>query len=154
VLLAQPAPVSADVGLILQKAVVRQGDPMTVRGGCRMPIYLVPDSYARRTGLYAFSFPVARPPMEPPFRRLGRTRCTGRLHYLGDFPDGDWSSWSGYLRFRVPLLRPGRYHFVVYCAPCRRGPGGSIVVSNHLWRSGKRIGLTALTILPAAKPRS
>jgi hypothetical protein len=127
---------------------------MTVWGGCREPIYLVPDSYATRTGLHAFSLPRYRPPRNAPFRRLGRTVCTGRLHNVGDFPDGDWASWSGYLRFRVPRLRPGRYHFVVYCAPCRRGPAASIVVSNYLWRGAKRIGPMTLRILPAANRRS
>lgn len=150
VVLALSASSSADEGLIVRRTVVRQGTLMTVWGGCRRPIYLVPESFAKRIFLYYFSLPVAGPPTRPPYRLLGRTRCTGEDHYIGDFPDGDWSSWSGYLRFRVPRVRPGRYVLVVYCAPCRPGKTGSLIVSNHLWRGSKRIGdETVLTIRPA-----
>jgi hypothetical protein len=145
-LLTSPASASADVGLILRRSVVRTGEVMTIWGGCRDPIFLVPEAFAKRVGLSSFSLPAARPPTSPPYRLLGRTRCTGRIHYVGDFPDGDWSSWSGYLRFRVPRVRPGRYELVVYCASCRRGPGGSLVSNNWLWRGSKRVGETRLTI--------
>jgi hypothetical protein len=71
------------------------------------------------------------------------------MHYVGDYPDGDWSSWSGSLRFRVPHVPPGRYQLVVYCDPCHRGRGGTLVVNNWLWRRSERIRGTALRILPA-----
>lgn len=105
--LALPAASAADDGLILRRAVVRPGELMTVWGGCREPIYLVPESFARRTGLLFFSLPAERPPTRSPFVFVGRTVCTRRVHYVGDFPDGDWSAWSGYLRFRVPPRSSG-----------------------------------------------
>jgi hypothetical protein len=147
VALTFPAGAASDVGLLLRKNAVRVGARMTVWGPCdRMPVYLVRDSYARRTGLYDVSQTVAQPPTSAPFRFLGRMVCTGRMHYIGDYPNGDWSSWNGYLRFRVPQLPACRYQFVIYCEPCHRGRGGSLIVSNWLWRGSKRIGRTALTV--------
>ena len=151
--LAWPAAARSDIGLIVRKAVVRPGETMTVWGGCGYPVYLVPEAHLRRLGTYhalTMSVPVAGPPRRPPFLRLGVPICTGRVHFVGDFPDGDWSSWSAYFRFRVPKLRPGRYQLAVYCAPCRRGRGGTLGVANYLWRGSKRIGLTALTVRGAA----
>jgi hypothetical protein len=148
--LALASVAAADVGLIVRRASAPPGTLMTVWGGCRLPVYLVPQSIARRWGLSWFALPVARPPTGRPFRLLGRTSCTGRMHYVGDYPDGDWSSWSGRLRFRVPRVRPGRYELVVYCASCRRGSGGTLVVNNWLWRGSKRVGPAALTISRAA----
>jgi hypothetical protein len=138
---------AADVGLILRRAIVQPGTVMTVWGGCRQPVYLVPESFARRRGFYYYSLPVARPPTTRPFRLLGPTVCTGRVHYVGNYPDGDWSSWSGLLQFRVPRVRPGRYQLVVYCASCRSGPGGTLIVNNWLWRGSRRIGPIELTVL-------
>jgi len=111
-----------------------------------MPVYLVPESYARRIGFLDIAIPVANAPNRPPFRLLGRERCTNKVHYIGDYPNGDWSAWIGYLRFRVPHVPPGRYQLVVYCASCWRGPRGSLVVNNWLWHGSKRVGPTALTI--------
>jgi hypothetical protein len=134
---------AADVGLILRRATAHPGAAMTVWGGCYEPIYLVPESFARVT------LPEAHPPTRQPYRLLGRTSCTRRMHYVGSYPAGDWASWSGLLRFRVPRVLPGRYQLVVYCASCRRGPGGTLVVNNWLWRGSKRIGPTGLTVLPS-----
>jgi hypothetical protein len=143
-----PGSAAGDEGLILRRATARPGEIMTVWGSCgRKPIYLVSESYARRSLLIYFSRLAPRPPSGPPFRFLGRTVCTRQDHYVGDFPDGDWSSWSGYLGFHVPPVRPGRYQLVVYCAPCRHGPGGSLVMNNWLWRGSRRVGPTGLTIL-------
>jgi hypothetical protein len=149
VLLALVLPASAvgDDGLILRQAVVRPGEVVRVWGACGRPIYLISESFAKRSFLYYFSQPAARPPGKRPFRLLGRTVCTWRDHYVGDFPNGDWSSWSGYLRFRVPGVRPGRYQLVVYCAPCRHGPGGSLIINNWLWKGSRRIGPSGLAIL-------
>jgi hypothetical protein len=138
---------AADVGLILRRASAQPGTVMTVWGGCHQPIYLVLEAFARRRGFHFFALPVDGPPTTRPFRFLGRTSCAGRMHYVGNYPRGDWASWSGLLRFRVPRIRPGRYDLVVYCASCRRGPGGTLVVNNWLWRGSKRIGPTGLTVL-------
>jgi hypothetical protein len=143
----------ADVGLILRQASAHPGETMTVWGGCGEPVYLVSDSFARRR-LLVISPPVPRPPHAPPFRLLGRTVCTGRYHYVGDFPDGDWSSWTGYLRFRVPHVRPGLYQLVVFCDTCRRGRAGSLIVSSWLWRGHRRIGATGLRVVPSRPPNA
>jgi hypothetical protein len=143
---------AADVGLILRQAVVSTGDRMTVWGPCdRMPVYLVRESYARRVGFYYDSLRLGRAPTSSAFRFLGRMVCTGRMHYIGDmshYPSGDWSSWNGYLSFRVPRLPHGRYQLVVYCDPCHRGRGGTLVVSNWLWQGSKRIGRAAVIVRP------
>lgn len=141
---------AADEGLIVRRAVVRQGALMTVWGGCRRPIYLVPESFAKNPLLLLRASRRGRPPAGPWYRFLGRTRCTGRLHYIGDFPEGDWSSWSGYLRFRVPRVRPGRYHLIFhFCLPWRC-PKGRFIVGSSLWRGPERVGDdSALTIRQA-----
>jgi hypothetical protein len=35
------------------------------------------------------------------------------------------------VRFRVPRLAPGRYVYVLYCGPCRRGPRGSLIAFDY-----------------------
>ena len=143
-LLVCAAPAAADVGLLVRTATAVPGERLTVYGPCgRMPVYLVRGSSPRGTTF------LARPPGSP-YRFLGRMRCTGRVHFVGDFPDGDWSSWTGFLRFRVPDVRPGRYRLLIFCAPCRRGPGGSLIDSTHLWRGNTRIGVVGLRVLPRA----
>jgi hypothetical protein len=140
---------AADVGLILRKAVMSVGDPMTVWGSCyRMPVYLVKNAYAKRARIYEDTPAVARPPTSRAFRLLGRMVCAGRMHYVGHYPDGDWSSWNGYLRFRVPRVAPGAYQLVVFCDPCQRGRGGTLIINNWLWRGSRRVGATALSIQP------
>jgi hypothetical protein len=73
----------------------------------------------------------------------------GRLHYIGEFPDGDWSSSSGYLRFRVPRVRPGRYQLIVFFCPPWTCPKGHFVVGSWFWHGSKRIRETGLTIRTA-----
>jgi hypothetical protein len=86
----------------------------------RMPLYLVPATRVpqrRACGPNAICEPRAkRPPTRPPYTRIGQ------VHFR--------HSGSGVVRFHVPSLIPGRYRFVVYCAPCYRGPGGSLVVND------------------------
>src|SRR5438034_2689176 len=62
-----------------------------------------------RSPIYEDSPAVARPPTSRAFRLLGRMVCTGRMHFVGDYPKGDWSSWNGYLTFRVPRVAAGTY---------------------------------------------
>ncbi len=88
----------------------------------RLPLYLVaarsaPKHYA--CGRNAICEPRARrPPSSAPYTRIGRVHF-GR-------------SGVGTVQFRVPSLPPGRYRFVLYCAPCYRGPGGSLIVDDLL----------------------
>ena len=151
-LLVQPLAAAADVGLIVRQSNVRPGQSMTVWGGCTYPVYLVPEPFLARTRQYhalTTSTAVPGPPKRLPFRFLGRPICTNRTHFVGEYPGGDWSSWTAYLRVRLPSLRPGRYQLAVYCASCLRGPGGSLIVRNYLWRGSERVGLTALTVQAA-----
>jgi hypothetical protein len=148
--LALPSSSAADEGLIVRREVVRHGALMTVWGGCRRPIYLVPESFAKNPLRLLRASRRGRPPAGPSYRFLGRTRCTGRLHYIGDFPEGDWSSWSGYLRFRVPPVRPGRYQLIFHLCLPWRCPKGRFLVGSTLWRGSERIDDEAgLTIRPA-----
>jgi hypothetical protein len=93
-----------------------------------MPLYLVAQAKAPRpfacgprtkagkpTG---FCDPVLRaPPRGAPFHRAG----------LLDFRRHPRDIR---LIFRVPHLRPGVYEFVIYCDPCHRGEGGSLITSG------------------------
>ena len=62
---------------------------------------------------------VIRPPTWRPYVFLGR---------LGEERRG-----SAALRFRVPRVCPGRYRFVIYCARCYPGRGGSLVTSGPVF---------------------
>ena len=133
----------ADVGIVrVSRASASPGDLVRVwaGGAVRMPLYLVP----RRAAPKSFSCvvedgkPVAvpadtpgaqvcrqiapRPPSGPPYVLLGRFTRPAEGER---FPS---------LRFRVPAVRAGLYRFVIYCEGCYRGPGGSLIPSDFLFR--------------------
>jgi hypothetical protein len=104
-------------------------------------ISLVPVEQApwpHRCGPRAFCSPqVAGPPRRSPFRYLGEaaalndvTQETGRVpvpRYVLDFT--------------IPDLRPGTYTYLIYCAVCGEGKGGSLIGGSldadslpRLWR--------------------
>jgi hypothetical protein len=101
------------------------GEKVTLRIGCggcpprglRLPVSLVPLDdrplpYPCRPN--ALCRPrAASPPKHPPFIFLGRTTRTHRL------------------RFQIPDTAPGVYAFVIYCASCQRGPGGSLIANDE-----------------------
>jgi len=68
-----------------------------------------------------------QPPQAPPFHALGVAQPPPRGN---DPASGRPPRYL--LRFRVPQLDPGAYSFVVYCAVCNRGRGGSLVPSGRL----------------------
>jgi hypothetical protein len=86
------------------------------------PLYLVPAS--RAPGLVACApdaicDPRVRwPPQHAPYILLGRIRYRQK--------------GTGTLRFRVPNVARGAYRFVLYCAPCYRGPGGTLIVDRDV----------------------
>jgi hypothetical protein len=113
-----PSLARADVGVReVRPASARPGDIVEVRAttdptfGPPAPLYLVPKTSA------PFGSPkVRRAPTERPFVRIGLLdfRHTKEIH----------------LRLKVPELPTGSYYFVLYCAPCYRGLGGSLVTSE------------------------
>jgi hypothetical protein len=121
------AAAGADIGVIaVSKASARVGDVVSVRvagydrAWPRMPLYLVPTQQAPqpvRCRRNAMCQPKSRrAPEGPPYRFLGR--ITFRR------------SGTGVVRFRVPRVAAGTYRFVIYCAPCYRGPGGSLITDD------------------------
>ncbi|HEX6700300.1 MAG TPA: hypothetical protein VF101_06165 [Gaiellaceae bacterium] len=124
----------SDVGLIsIDRTSGRPGDRVVARFGGydrqwpRMPVYLVP---ARRSpqrapclGIDPRAVCEARVPRAPkgvPYTFLGR------IHYA---PPA-----RGRFRFRVPRIAPGLYALLVYCAPCYKGPGGSVIDTGRRFR--------------------
>jgi hypothetical protein len=74
-----------------------------------------------RNGVRAGCEPRAhRPPTRAPYIWLGR------IHYA--------APTSGRFTFRVPHVAPGAYRIVVYCAPCYRGAGGSLIATGPTFR--------------------
>ena len=135
----------ADYGMVVRKTHVRPGELMTIWGnGCRHPrfrlgmrVYLV--GVRQQSGtVYK-----RRPPSGPPYHFVGRFRCT---HVTRPQPLPDGGFWTATLRIRVPCVSPGRYQFVMYCAPCRKGPGGNLVMNNYYVAGKRRYGLDALPV--------
>ncbi len=124
----------ADIALLsVRPTAARVGQVVEVRSGAykRLPamlLYLVPKAqvpkpYAcgpktkdgKPTG---FCEPVLKaPPHERPFRFVGRL---------------DFSRHPRNVRllFHVPRVPPGVYQFVIYCDPCHRGEGGTLITST------------------------
>ena len=121
------AAAAADIGVVtVSRTSARPGDVVVVRFGGyageapRMPAYLVlhmraPRATACRRNAVCAPF-AARAPQRWPYVFIGRIRFAPPA--------------SGRLRFRVPRVPAGAYRFVVYCAPCYKGPGGSLIDSG------------------------
>jgi hypothetical protein len=124
----------ADIGLVsISRTSGHPGDRVVARFGGydqpwpHMPLYLVPAPRAPRvrpclvhgvpTGCLAR---VRRAPRGSPFTPLGRIRYAPPR--------------SGRFAFRVPRLAPGYYSLVIYCAPCYKGPGGSLIDTGPRFR--------------------
>jgi hypothetical protein len=120
---------SADIGVeSVRPAKATIGSRVVVRAGSglklweRMPLYLV--RLARmprpaRCGATAICEPhLPRRPEGSRYLRIGtlsfrRAKTTT-------------------IAFRVPRLAPGGYGFVIYCGPCYRGPGGSLITNTQV----------------------
>ena len=116
----------ADVGLFsISRTSGRVGDRVVARFGGydrqwpRFPVYLVPAPQDPQIPACCEAR-VRRPP------HGGRFRFLGRVHY--------GPPQRGRFVFRVPRLRPGTYGFVLYCAPCYKGPDGSLVSTGPRFR--------------------
>lgn len=103
----------ADLGLTITTLRVHSGGILRGYGNATgMPIYLVPESRARRPfrchGGKAYCAPRSRRPPRRPYRLLGYLRRTKTLWVRQRFA------------FRVPNVSPGRYQVVFWCRPCGR----------------------------------
>lgn len=80
------------------------------------------------------------PPGRPPFTLLGwakppQSQASGRRHLGGGFGHGFHELPQYTLDFQIPDLRPGVYSYVIYCAVCQRGQGGSLIAfPERRWR--------------------
>jgi hypothetical protein len=123
----------ADIALVAVHPTVAQvGQVVEVRAGAYksfapMPLYLVPHAQAPRpypcgpkrndTRRVVFCTPVARrAPRKHPFLFVGRLD----FRHPRDVR----------LAVRVPRVALGVYDFVIYCDPCNRGEGGTLVTSS------------------------
>jgi hypothetical protein len=127
-LLAAPG-AHADAGVTVADATVHQGGYLHGTGnGSALPLYLVPERKAPlvyRCHGNGFCAPRTRRPPRRPYVFLGRLRRTRDFYARQHF------------RFRVPMVRPGRYKVVMWCRLC----GGSLILAG-----GTRFGQT-VTVL-------
>ena len=107
-LVAVPA-AYADVYVIIANSTVHRGGYLRGTGdGSRLPFYLVPKRLAPADGTQ-----MKRPPRRP-YVFLGRLRRTRSFYATQHF------------RFRVPMVRPGKYKVVIWCRPC----GGTLILAG------------------------
>ena len=106
---------AADVVITaVRPAVVRARQVVQVEAGAYrafprpMPLYLVPVARVPKRGAYP------KPPRGDPFTRVGSLDFRRHPRHVT-------------MRFRVPRLPRGRYELVIYCDPCRRGRGGTLI---------------------------
>jgi hypothetical protein len=145
--LATPSVALADYAMTVRKTHVQPGERVTIWGNaCRhsprfhlgMRVYLVAARHLPARIVFR-----RRPPDEPPFYFLGRFRCT---HTADPQPWGDGGYWTATVTFHVPSVSPGRYQLVLYCPPCRKGPGGNLVENNWYFDGRRRHALEALVV--------
>jgi hypothetical protein len=106
---------AADIVIIaVRPPAARAGQVVRVEAGAYkafahpMPLYLVPVARVPKRS----RFPA--PPRGYPFTRVGSLDFSRHPRHVT-------------MRFRVPRLPRGRYELVIYCDPCRRGPGGTLI---------------------------
>ncbi len=128
----------ADVGPPrLTSSAGKPGQVVIGRGSSGMPVLMIPARlaprrYSCRGGAVCEPYSVGAPSRRP-WIRLGR--MSGRVLPVT----------FGTIRFRVPRVAPGRYKVFVYCEPCYRGRGGSLITDDRIFRvvragsGGKRI---------------
>jgi hypothetical protein len=111
------APVArADIGVRLDRSSARPGDRVVATSASFfLSLYLVPATLVPQPSSCHQGTAVCAPTSLGPPQRRGWT-WLGRF-----FPN------RPRFRFRVPSVAPGVYRPVVYCAPCARGPRGSLI---------------------------
>jgi hypothetical protein len=113
------APIAAaDVYVIIANTTVHRGGYLRGTGdGSGLPFYLVPERNAPlgyRCHGNGFCAPRTKRPPGKPYVFLGRLRRTRNFYA------------KQYFRFRVPMVRPGKYKVVIWCRPC----GGSLILAG------------------------
>jgi hypothetical protein len=122
-LLAVPGAARADVGVTLDRTSGRPGELVQATSSAlTLSLYLAPAATVPRPRSCQDGRAICAPTSLGPPRRAGWT-------WLGRFFPTRPS-----FRFRVPRAEPGLYRAVVYCAPCTRGPRGSLIAGRQLFR--------------------
>ena len=115
----------ADIGVYdVSPATASPGDRVIAKVGgffrpIQAPLYIVPLSRmprhvgCGRNRVCAPTVPAA--PRGWPYTRVGTVTLANK----------------GVIRFKIPRVQAGQYGFVVYCARCSAGPGGSLVPSSR-----------------------
>jgi hypothetical protein len=111
------APVAeADIGVRLDRTSGRPGEWVVAQAApFTLPLYLVPASLVPHATTCHNGTAICAP------TSLGAPRRSGWTWLGRFFPT------RPRFRFRVPAVAPGRYRPVIYCAPCVRGPRGSLL---------------------------
>ncbi|HEX7293957.1 MAG TPA: hypothetical protein VF259_05390 [Solirubrobacterales bacterium] len=112
------------------------------------PVSLVPVERVpkpRRCGPRRICTPeTSAPPERAPFTLLGWAKPAPPADDrwpLGGFGHGTIEPPRYALDFEIPDLRPGVYSYVIYCAVCQRGEGGSLIAfPERRWRLRVRPG--------------
>lgn len=138
VALVVPCAARADIGIIkLTPTAARPGDAVTIvvagylgpRPWRPMPVVMIPAKLAPKEVPFrgGFRSPIARRSelRPPPYRVVGAVRNWRPRDETGVNARGE-------LRFRLPPVRPGRYVFALFCAPCWPGPRGSLIIDRRL----------------------
>jgi hypothetical protein len=115
------ASAQADVGVELDKTRARPGERVRATGHPYfLSLYLAPESTV--------------PPLQPCGNgELCRPTSLGPPKRKGWIWLGRFFPTRATFHFRVPAVRPGRYRPVVYCAPCVRGPSGSLIAGDRFY---------------------
>lgn len=61
--------------------------------------------------------------------RVGAAPRGGKYHRIGTLNVRHANDVT--ITFRVPKLAPGTYLYVLYCGPCYKGPGGSLIAQTQ-----------------------
>ncbi len=109
----------ADVGARLDRSRAYPGERVrATSGGFYLSLYLAPASTVPQSRRCRGGTAICAPTSLGPPKRKGWV-------WLGRFFPTRPS-----FHFRVPAVRPGPYRPVVYCAPCTRGPRGSLIAGD------------------------
>ena len=121
-LLAVVPSAQAAIGISVDQKVVVVGASLHVTafgptGTAGMPVYLAPASLDLTPDP-----PISDGPPSAPYVRIGHLpRSIDIFH-------------TRRMSFRVPAVPTGAYRVVVYCEPCVKGPGGSLIASQQTVR--------------------
>jgi hypothetical protein len=111
----------ADIGVELDRSHARPGERVRATGDSfYLSLYLAPESTV--------------PPLEPcGSGEVCRPTSIGPPKRRGWVWLGRFFPTRPIFHFRVPAVQPGKYRPVVYCAPCVRGPRGSLIAGERFY---------------------